>query len=40
MRDRASVAGILNLGVRRVILGTVAVEQPQLVGELCAEFPD
>ncbi len=39
MRDRASVAGILNLGVRRVILGTVAVEQPQLVGELCAEFP-
>jgi phosphoribosylformimino-5-aminoimidazole carboxamide ribotide isomerase len=39
MRDRASVAAILNLGVRRVILGTVAVEQPQLVGELCAEFP-
>ena len=39
MRDRASVGAILNLGVRRVILGTVAVEQPQLVGELCAEFP-
>ena len=39
MRDRAFVAAILNLGVRRVILGTVAVEQPHLVGELCAEFP-
>lgn len=39
LRDRTSVAQLLALGVRRVILGTVAVEQPQLVAELCQEFP-
>jgi phosphoribosylformimino-5-aminoimidazole carboxamide ribotide isomerase len=39
LRDRASVAQLLNLGIQRVILGTVAVEQPQLVSSLCEEFP-
>jgi phosphoribosylformimino-5-aminoimidazole carboxamide ribotide isomerase len=39
LRDRARVQQLLNLGVQRTILGTVAVEQPDLVGELCAEFP-
>lgn len=39
LRDRTSVAELLALGVQRVILGTVAVEQPQLVAELCQEFP-
>jgi phosphoribosylformimino-5-aminoimidazole carboxamide ribotide isomerase len=39
LRDRTSVAQLLNLGVQRVILGTVAVEQPQLVADLCQEFP-
>lgn len=39
LRDRASVAQLLTLGVRRVILGTVAVEQPSLVADLCQEFP-
>jgi phosphoribosylformimino-5-aminoimidazole carboxamide ribotide isomerase len=39
LRDRSSVAQLLELGVQRVILGTVAVEQPQLVAELCQEFP-
>lgn len=39
LRDRASVAQLLNLGVQRVILGTIAVEQPQLVADLCQEFP-
>jgi phosphoribosylformimino-5-aminoimidazole carboxamide ribotide isomerase len=39
LRDRQSVADLLTLGVRRVILGTVAVEQPALVQELCQEFP-
>ncbi|MBE9015555.1 1-(5-phosphoribosyl)-5-[(5-phosphoribosylamino)methylideneamino]imidazole-4-carboxamide isomerase [Chroococcidiopsidales cyanobacterium LEGE 13417] len=39
LRDRASVAQLLELGVQRVILGTVAVEQPQLVASLCQEFP-
>lgn len=39
LRDRPSVAKLLDLGVQRVILGTVAVEQPQLVAQLCQEFP-
>jgi phosphoribosylformimino-5-aminoimidazole carboxamide ribotide isomerase len=40
LRDRDSVAKLLNLGVRRIILGTVAVEQPDLVRQLCQEFPN
>jgi phosphoribosylformimino-5-aminoimidazole carboxamide ribotide isomerase len=39
LRDRGCVAQLLNLGVQRTILGTVAVEQPQLVADLCQEFP-
>jgi phosphoribosylformimino-5-aminoimidazole carboxamide ribotide isomerase len=39
LRDRQSAASLLNLGVQRVILGTVAVEQPELVSQLCQEFP-
>ena len=39
IRDRASVVRLLSLGVQRIILGTVAVEQPELVTELCREFP-
>ncbi len=39
LRDRASVSRLLNLGVQRAILGTVAVEKPEFVTEWCAEFP-
>ncbi|OUC14844.1 MAG: 1-(5-phosphoribosyl)-5-[(5-phosphoribosylamino)methylideneamino]imidazole-4-carboxamide isomerase [Alkalinema sp. CACIAM 70d] len=39
LRDRARVTDLLGLGVRSAILGTVAVEQPELVGDLCGEFP-
>lgn len=39
LRDRTSVAQLLDLGLQRVILGTIAVEQPTLVAELCQEFP-
>ena len=39
LRDRARVAQMLDMGVQRVILGTVAVENAQLVAELCQEFP-
>lgn len=39
LRDRDRVAQLLSLGVQRAILGTVAVEQPELVGDLCQEFP-
>lgn len=39
LRTQASVQQVLNLGVQRAILGTTAVEQPQLVQQLCQEFP-
>lgn len=39
LRDYSSVEQLLNLGVHRVILGTVAVEQPKLVADLCQAFP-
>ncbi|MBE9178276.1 1-(5-phosphoribosyl)-5-[(5-phosphoribosylamino)methylideneamino]imidazole-4-carboxamide isomerase [Oculatella sp. LEGE 06141] len=39
LRDRQSVADLLAKGVQRVILGTVAVEQPDLVQTLCQAFP-
>ncbi len=40
LRDRTSVQELFNLGVRWAILGTIAVEQPQLVQQLCQEFPE
>lgn len=39
LRDRTSVAQLLNIGVQWAILGTSAVEQPDLVGELANSFP-
>ena len=40
LRDRSGVARLLNTGVQRAILGTVAVEKPELIAQLCGEFPD
>ncbi|MEO1690997.1 MAG: 1-(5-phosphoribosyl)-5-[(5-phosphoribosylamino)methylideneamino]imidazole-4-carboxamide isomerase [Cyanobacteria bacterium J06631_6] len=40
LRDRQGVTRLLETGVKRAILGTVAVEKPELVTELCQEFPD
>lgn len=39
LRNRNSVSQLINLGVDRTILGTAAVENPQLVEELSQEFP-
>ena len=39
LRDRSGVAKLLQTGVERAILGTVAVEKPELVTQLCNEFP-
>lgn len=38
IRDEATVSRLLNIGVDRVILGTVAVEKPELVKTLCRKF--
>ena len=40
LRDRQRVVDLFATGVRYAILGTVAVESPQLVADLCQEFPD
>ena len=40
LRDRAGVSKLLDTGVQRAILGTIAVEKPELVTELCQEFPE
>lgn len=38
LRDRSRIADTLNLGVEQVVLGTVAVERPELVTQMCDEF--
>lgn len=40
IRDLKTVERWLSTGVRRVILGTVAVKNPALVDEACRAFPD
>lgn len=39
IRDLATIEGWLGRGVRRVILGTVAVRDPELVRSACRKFP-
>lgn len=39
IRDMATIEGWLERGVRRVILGTVALKNPDLVREACRRFP-
>lgn len=39
IRSRATVETLLLVGVDRVILGTVAVEHPELVQTLCHQYP-
>ncbi len=38
LRDRQRVAETLALGVQQIVLGTIAVENPELVSQLCDEF--
>ena len=38
IRDRATVLGWLERGIDRVVLGTIAIEQPALTADLIAEF--
>lgn len=40
IRDLATIEMWLTKGVRRVILGTIAVQDPQLVREACKKFPE
>jgi phosphoribosylformimino-5-aminoimidazole carboxamide ribotide isomerase len=40
LRDLAAVEGWLAAGVRRAILGTAALRNPELVREACKKFPE
>ena len=40
IRDIERIDQLLSLGVNRIILGTVAVEKPELVKEACKKYPD
>jgi phosphoribosylformimino-5-aminoimidazole carboxamide ribotide isomerase len=39
LRDIANIEATLSLGIERVILGSVAVSDPELVQQACREFP-
>ncbi len=39
IRDMERIESLLGLGINRVILGTVAIERPELVKEACKGFP-
>ena len=39
LRDLSMIEGMLNLGVQRVILGSIAIANPNIVKEACAAFP-
>lgn len=39
IRDVATAKAYLDAGVERLIIGTVALEQPELFATLCSEFP-
>jgi len=39
LRDLNMIEGMLELGVQRVILGSVAISNPELVSEACRQFP-
>lgn len=39
IRDKATATAYLEAGVRRLIIGTLALEQPDLFADLCASFP-
>ncbi|WP_424947270.1 1-(5-phosphoribosyl)-5-[(5-phosphoribosylamino)methylideneamino]imidazole-4-carboxamide isomerase [Candidatus Spongiihabitans sp.] len=40
IRDQATVDSYLQAGVRYVIMGTQAINQPRLISDLCTEYPD
>ncbi|WP_017307286.1 1-(5-phosphoribosyl)-5-[(5-phosphoribosylamino)methylideneamino]imidazole-4-carboxamide isomerase [Spirulina subsalsa] len=40
LRDKATIERLFEVGVRYAIVGTIAVENPALVQQLCQDFPD
>ncbi|HAV10813.1 MAG TPA: 1-(5-phosphoribosyl)-5-((5-phosphoribosylamino)methylideneamino)imidazole-4-carboxamide isomerase [Dehalococcoidia bacterium] len=40
IRDESTVKRLLDMGIKRVILGTIAIEQPEIIDKLCAKYGD
>ena len=40
IRNEKTVRMFLDLGIKRVIIGTVAIKEPKLVKDICKAFPD
>ena len=40
IRDAAAVETLVEAGVDKIVVGTLAVREPELVAELCAKHPD
>lgn len=39
VREEATIARLLGLGLARVVIGTLAVKQPEWFGQMCRKFP-
>lgn len=39
VRDEQTIARLLELGMSRVVIGTLAIKQPQWFGQMCQKFP-
>lgn len=39
VRDEATIARLLELGIDRVVIGTLAIKQPDWFRQMCAKFP-
>ncbi len=39
IRDKETIQAYLNIGVKYVIIGTKAIENPEFITEMCQEFP-
>ncbi|HLU68995.1 MAG TPA: 1-(5-phosphoribosyl)-5-[(5-phosphoribosylamino)methylideneamino]imidazole-4-carboxamide isomerase [Kofleriaceae bacterium] len=40
IRDAAAVEQLIDAGVDKVVIGTLAIREPELVAELCRRYPD
>ena len=39
IRDEATIAALLDLGLTRLVIGTLAIKEPQWFREMCRKFP-
>jgi phosphoribosylformimino-5-aminoimidazole carboxamide ribotide isomerase len=39
IRDEETIAGLMNLGLARVVIGTLALQQPDWFRQMCRKYP-